>query len=91
MFSVKNDPETIRELNCYFHKATGNTVRKNVLVTSDEIPPFRYNATDERSMIYEANVTPDAETWLPPSLHESQAGLEPAYRQRLSASKRDAF
>lgn len=74
-----------------FHKAVDNTVRNNVLVTSKETPPLRYNATDEQSMSYEANTTPDAATWLPPSLHESQAGLEPAYHHRLLASKQDAF
>ena len=74
-----------------FHKATGNTVRNNVLVTARGTPPFRYNATDEKSMIYEANTTPDAESWLPPRVAETRAGLEPNYRQRLLASKQDAF
>jgi endoglucanase len=73
-----------------FHKAVGNVVRENVLVTSGETPPFRFNATDAKSMTYEANVMPDAETWSPPTPHESQAGLEPAYVRKLLSSQ-DAF
>ena len=70
-----------------FHKARGNTIRNNVLVTSDGIPPFRYNATDEQSMTYQANKTPNANDWQPPRLDESQAGLTPDYRQRMLISR----
>jgi hypothetical protein len=70
-----------------FHKAKGNTIRNNVLVTSDGTPPFRYNATDEQSMTYQANKTPNADNWQPPRLDELQAGLTPEHRQRMLISR----
>lgn len=74
-----------------FHKAEGNTVRENVLVTSDAIPPFRYNSTDERSMVYDANVVHDSASWPPPRHDTLPAGLEPEHRQRLLDFEPDAF
>ncbi len=72
-----------------FHKAENNTVRGNVLVTSGETPPFRFNATKEGSMTYDANVTPDPASWTPPSPVETKAGLEPSYRARLSDERNE--
>jgi hypothetical protein len=59
-------------------------VRKNVLVTAAGTPAFRYNATDEKTMTFDGNVTPDAGMWTPPKPNETTAGLEPQYRDRLS-------
>jgi hypothetical protein len=60
-----------------FHKAVGNTVRGNVLVSDSATPTFRYNATDETTMIFEANTTPDSNEWRPSALADTGAGLEP--------------
>jgi hypothetical protein len=70
-----------------FHKAENNTLRKNVLVTSGGTSPFRYNSTDESSMIYNSNTTPDSKSWTPPLLVETEAGLEPEFRARLLGNK----
>jgi hypothetical protein len=67
----------IRRSPIRFHKAVGNTVRGNVLVSDSATPTFRYNATDETTMIFEANTTPDSNEWRPPGLADTGAGLEP--------------
>jgi len=73
----------IRRSPIRFHKATGNTVRSNVLVSESNTPTFRYNATDETTMAFEANTTPDIADWTPPALADTGAGLEPRYQQQL--------
>jgi endoglucanase len=72
-----------------FHQATGDTVRNNVLVTPADVPTFRYNATDEKSMTYEGNQAPDPAEWTPPASLSLLAGLEREYRRRSVASSAD--
>jgi hypothetical protein len=66
-----------------FHKAEGDTIRGNVLVSDSTTSTFRYNATDPATMSFADNTTPDSLTWTPPALAETGAGLQPPHRERL--------
>lgn len=66
-----------------FHRAQEDLVRRNVLVLAADVPAFRFNATDEKSINFEANQTPPAAGWSPPPPEAVGAGLEPPYAARL--------
>lgn len=66
-----------------FHRASDDVVRNNVLVAPADVPAFRYNATDEKSIHLEANDTPSAADWSAPSPEQVGAGLEPSVARRL--------
>ena len=70
-----------------FHKATGNTIRGNTLVTPGRRKPFMFNACAEESMTFQANKVVEAKSFSPPEAGEVKAGLAPAYRKRLLGSK----
>jgi hypothetical protein len=51
-----------------FHQARKNTLRNNQLVTKPKTPPFRYNSTDEKVLVFEGNTIIEAEQWAPPAV-----------------------
>jgi hypothetical protein len=61
-----------------FHRASDDLVRNNLLVVSEGTPPFRFNSTDEQSIVLEANQTPPADGWSAPTSDELGCGPQPA-------------
>jgi hypothetical protein len=61
-----------------FHRASGDVVRNNVLVVAEGTPPFQFNATDEKSIVFEANQTPPAAGWSAPTSEQFGAGPKAA-------------
>jgi hypothetical protein len=59
-----------------FHKAQKNTLRNNQLVSKPGTPPFRYNSTDEKIMVFEGNNHIEAAQWSPPAGSVPQPGAD---------------
>ncbi len=69
-----------------FHKGWENLVRNNVLQVKKDIPPVRYNDTREERIRLENNTVLQGGPELEKAIGEARrrAGLEPAYREKLS-------
>jgi hypothetical protein len=65
-----------------FHRASGNVVRKNVLVAPPGTPTFRFNSTDEKSITFEDNQTPFPDRWVSPTPQALGAGINASSSER---------
>ena len=69
-----------------FHKGWENVVRDNVLQVGGDMPPVRYNDTRQERIRLEDNTVVEGGPELEKAIEAARcrAGLEPAYRQKLS-------